>query len=206
MKDVIFIKCQYNKMKINNILLFFMPVLLLPLFTEAQTKFEKEYRIKTDEVPETALQFIRTSNTDLSEKWYYEENQLDNSIEAKFKFNKKRYSVEFDTMGNLQDIEIETDFEALAEALQSKITASLQNNYSKHKIRKLQVQYSGDINSLAELLENSASQNRYKVRYEIIVKGRKNRQWNLYEITFNHAGELKKTDQIIFRNTDNLEF
>lgn len=189
----------------KNLIVYFL-TLFLPLFTFSQTKFEKESRIKPDEVPETALQFIRTSDAGFSEKWYYEQNQLDNSIEAKFKFNKKRYSVEFDKMGKLEDIEIETDFEELAEALQSKITAALQKNYIKFKIRRLQVQFSGTIKSFQNFLDNNDPLNNYRVNYELIVKGKSGNQTELYEITFNQNGELINTEKIIFRNTDNLEF
>lgn len=186
--------------------LLFMLFLVMPFFTIAQTKFEKEYRIKENEAPAKAVRFIHSAGIDFSEKWYFEENRLGNSIEAKLKHNGKRFSVEFDTLGNLQDIEVETDFDDVAVSLQSKITASLKNTYSKYKIRKMQVQYSGKIDSFNEIMENTAKSNKYNIQYEFVVKGKNNRQWKLFEITFSSAGELISTNEIFLRNTDNLEF
>lgn len=192
----------------NRLKFFWLFVSITCLFfvSQAQTKYEKEYRIKQEEVPEKALEFIHSATIDFSEKWYFEENLEGNSIEAKFKYNQKRYSVEFDTSGNLLDIEIETPFDALIEKLQASIKNSLQNTYSKFKIRKMQVQYSGPIASFADFLNEPNRDEQYKIHYELVVKGKKNRQWNLFEMTYNSQGELEKTEQIILRNTDNLEF
>lgn len=184
----------------------FVIVLFLSFFSQAQTKYEREYRIEPEEVPQKALQFLHSAGIDFSEKWYFEENLEGNSIEAKFKYNRKRYSIEFDTPGNLLDIEIETPFKDLPEALQASIKNSLQNTYSKFTIRKMQVQYSGTIDSFAGFLAESNQGKQYTIHYEFIVKGRKNRQWNLYEITFSNTGELLSTDKIVLRNTDHLEF
>lgn len=191
--------------KLKSFVLFFV-IFSFPLFVLGQTKFEKEHRIKPEEVPSKALQFLHSSNTNFSEKWYYEKNLVGNSVEAKFKYNKAHYSVEFDTLGNIQDIEVETEFHELPEKLQSEITASLQNSYSKFKITRLQIQYSRPIESFQYFLDNKDLLNKFPVNYELIVKGKSNNQLELYEITFNPNGEMVKTEQIIFRNTDNLEF
>lgn len=193
-------------MRISKNIIFLALILFFPAILQAQTKYEKEYRIKQEEVPEKALEFIHSATIDFSEKWYFEENLEGNSIEAKFKYNQKRYSVEFDTSGNLLDIEIETPFDALTEKLQASIKNSLQNTYSKFKIRKMQVQYSGPIASFADFLNEPNREEHYYINYELVVKGKKNRQWNLFEMTYNSQSELEKTEQIILRNTDNLEF
>jgi len=94
----------------------------------------------------------------------------------------------------------------LPENLQATLQNSLQNTYSKFTIRKMQVQYSGTINSFADFITESNQTEHYTIYYELVVKGKKNRQWNLYEITFGNTGELISTDKIVLRNTDNLEF
>jgi hypothetical protein len=184
----------------------FILIIYLPVFAFSQNKFEKEYRIKPDKVPIKALQFFRTSNTDFSKKWYYEENQVGNSVEAKFNHSDERFSVEFDTLGNFQDIEVEKEFDELPKAFQERISAELKNKYTKHKIRRLQVQYSGAIKSFQNFLDNENPLHNYHIYYELIVKGKSDKQTELYEITFNPQGEMVKTEKIIFRNTDNLEF
>jgi len=193
-------------MNVYKTLVVFFAVIFVPFCAFTQTKFEKEYRIKPEEVPEKARQFLYSHEINFSEKWYFEENKLGNSVEAKLKYNKKKYSVEFDTLGTIQDIEVETDFNEIAESTQSKITTSLQKSFSKYKIRKLQVQYSGEIKSFIHFLKSTNPMKNFMVRYELIVKGKNKDGIELYEITFNENGEMIKTEKIIFRNTDNLEF
>lgn len=171
-----------------------------------QTKYEKEYRLKETKVPETAKQFVNSLDLGAKVKWYFEENLAGNSIEAKFSYNSNKYSVEFDISGNLQDIEIETDYSEIPEITRIKLSSSLDSSYAKHVIRKVQAQYSGKISTLSEFVKTENPDNLYDLRYELIVKGRKNREWKLYEITFNKNGEIESTSEIVFRNTDNLEY
>lgn len=70
----------------------------------AQQKFEKESRLKPEDVSVAAKQFIETVDMDTKWKWYFEENLVGNSVEAKTKYQRKWYSVEFDTSGNIQDV------------------------------------------------------------------------------------------------------
>jgi hypothetical protein len=74
-------------MKISKNIIFLALILFFPAILQAQKKYEKEYRIKQEEVPEEALEFIHSAAIDFSEKWYFEENLEGNSIEAKFKYN-----------------------------------------------------------------------------------------------------------------------
>ena len=190
---------------LRNLVLFAF-TLLLSIFSQAQEKYEKEYRIPQEELPDKALQFINSTAFDFSEKWYIEENLEGNSVEAKFKYHRKKYSVEFDTLGNLLDIEVEQSFDELPAKLQESIKQVLKDSYSKFTIRKMQVQYSDEIASFANFLEEPNKESRYNIHYELVVKGKKHGEWNLFEMTFKANGALEKTEQIILRNTDHLEF
>ena len=181
-------------------------VIIVSSNTFGQTKYEKEYRLKETEVPEIAKRFVNSLDSDAKVKWYFEENLAGNSIEAKLKYNRNKYSVEFDTSGNLQDIEIEKDYSEIPEVTRIKLDSSLDSIYLKHVIRKVQAQYSGKISTLSEFVRTENPDNLYDLRYELIVKGRKNRGWKLYEITCNKNGEIVSTSEIVFRNTDNLEY
>jgi hypothetical protein len=171
----------------------------------AQTKYEREYRLRnTEALPAPAVAFLDTAADRI--RWYYEENLLGNSIEAKFRLNGRRYSVEFDTLGHLQDIEVETELSDLLAITRETIHAYLQDTYQKYRIRKVQVQYSGRISSLAVFRQFTDPSDAYRTRYELVVKGRNATGWQLYELTFDQTGEHLQTDQIILRNTDNLEY
>jgi hypothetical protein len=172
----------------------------------AQKKYEREYRLKESEVPTHAREFIHSIAIEKKIRWFYEENLLGNSIEAKFKYDDQKYSVEFDTLGNFQDIEIEIELSEVPKAVARTIVEQIDGNYSKNKIRKIQVQFSGEISSLGVFVSVENPGGAFEVKYELVVKGKKERDWNLYEMTFNRQGHLEATSEILLRNIDNLVY
>lgn len=172
---------------------------------QAQTKFEKEYRLKNSSVPDKAAAFIDSLPFQKKIKWYFEENNSGNSIEAKFKSEKTRYSIEFDTDGNIQDIEKEMLWADIPASTQRQITAHLDAKYGYHKIQKIQVQYSGSSDNLINFINKKNTKN-ITTRYEIIVKTRLIRKLSLFEMTFDEKGQHHNTAEIQFKNTDNLEY
>jgi hypothetical protein len=162
--------------------------------------------MKSADVPTAALQFIEEVEMDSNWKWYFEENLVGNSVEAKTKYNGKWYSVEFDTSGKIQDIEVEKDLPEMDENVRSTILQTLDAMFSSHKIDKIQIQYSAEDPVLLAILNDITTRFDYKVQYEIVVKGKKTGRPKLYELTFTENGELLESSEIIFRNTDNLEY
>lgn len=187
-----------------------LPVLLLlGAFyhdAKAQQKFEKESRLDPAEVPAEAIQFVQAVEKDTRWKWYSEENLIGNSVEAKTKYNGKWYSVEFDTSGKIQDVEIEKDFSEVDEKVSSTILKALDSMFSTHKIDKIQIQYSAESPVLLAILNSKADRSTSRIQYEMVVKGKKEGRPKLYELTFDDKGNLLESAEIIFRNTDNLEF
>lgn len=171
-----------------------------------QTKFEKESRLKNSQVPPKARVFVDSLAFQPRVKWYYEQNLQGNSIEAKFRIERKLYSVEFDTLANLQDIEIQIGWQAMPAATIENICTALHAKYASFTINKIQVQYKGKPSALLSLIKHQQTNEQYTTNYELIVKGRMGREIKLYEITFNQMGILTDTSEIIFRNTDNLEY
>lgn len=180
--------------------------LLLSASAYGQVKQEKEHRIEASEVPEPARQFIDAIGGTPCVRWYYEQNLEDNSIEGKLMYYKKKHSIEFDTGGQLQDVEILVDFKELPENLQETIQKQLSAEFDNFKVKKTQQQYSGERSVLLELIKTGKTTFPYTTRYELVVKGKKDHQKNLYEITFNQQGNLLEKEEILFRNTDNLEY
>lgn len=85
-----------------------IPVLLAVSTTVfAQQKYENEIRISRDSVPTKALAFIDTAPFDKKIRWYKEYFIDGTSIEAKTRYQGKRYSIEFDPSGELEDVEID---------------------------------------------------------------------------------------------------
>ena len=172
----------------------------------AQQKLERESRLKSADVPRSAMQFIDAVELETRWKWYFEENLTGNSVEAKTKHQGKWYSVEFDTSGNIQDVEVETDLTEIREQVGRNIVQGLDSMFNSHKIDKIQIQYTADSPILLGVLNNKSNGKKAKIQYEIVVKGKKTGRPKLYELTFSEKGKLLFSEEIIFKNTNNLEF
>jgi hypothetical protein len=184
-------------------------ILILGSFSNsllAQQKFEKESRLKQNEVPSNALNFIDSLNLKNKVKWYLEEGLESKSIEAKFKRNRKKHSVEFDKLGNIEDVEIEIKWDELPTPLKNSISTRLQKDCKKHKIVKIQIQYTGNQMPLFLKLLSGKPTEDLTVKYEIIVKCRSEKSTELFEYLFTDKGHFVLASQIIFKPSYHLEY
>jgi hypothetical protein len=185
-------------------------IFLLSLFSSvelfAQEKFEKESRIKQRDVPQKALDFIESANIKGKMKWYLEQGLNRKSIEVKFQQNRKRYSVEFDTLGTIEDVEIELKATELPASLNNTINAQLQNDCIKYKVEKIQVQYSGSEEQLLAKLKNPASVQNLVTKYEVVVKCTFKNNVELLEYLFTDTGTVLSVSTIVFKNSSHLEY
>lgn len=172
----------------------------------AQQKFEKEYRLKTAEVPLLARQFVDSLDFDRRVKWYMEISQDGKSVEAKSKRNGQRHSIEFDSTGILQDVEIEVRFGTIPEKLRETITQNLDVELDRFRITKTQEQLTGARKDLLTYLKGGSDETGLTTRYEAIVRGTKDGERNEFEYTFSLSGEIEKSSKVVFRNTDNLVY
>lgn len=172
----------------------------------AQEKFEKESRIRQKDVPAKALQFIESSDIKSNIKWYLEEGLNKKSIEAKFKHNNVRYSIEFDTLGNIEDMEIEAVWKDLNVQLTDSISKHLKKDCLKHKIIKVQIQYSGSETALFSKLKTSQNNQNLTINYELIVKCKLQNKTELFEYLFSESGKPLSSSKIIFKNSSHLEY
>lgn len=172
----------------------------------AQTKMEHEFRIKPEEVPAKAILFIEQCRFPKKIKWYAEESQNGKSFEAKTKFRNTTYSCEFDSTGNIEDIEWIIDFPSLDKNLQFNIDSSLNQLYLKYRIIKIQVQWSGKPESLIKLIHNIQSDDPYTTRYEMVIRNQKENSSDYSEILFDDQGKIIDVYRIEQPSTDNLEF
>ena len=175
-------------------------------YDKAKEKFEKESRIKQRDVPQKALDFIDSVNVKTKLKWYVEEGLNRRSIEAKFRQNKKRYSIEFDTLGHVEDVEIEILQTELTTAINDAINNQLKKDCIKNKIEKIQIQYSGTEQELLAKLKNRPSSEKLIVKYEVVVKCTSKNKVELLEYLFNDTGTVLSTSTIVFKNSSHLEY
>jgi hypothetical protein len=117
-------------------------VLLFCSFCFSQTKTEKEERIPASEFPKNARNYFNIISQDVKYLKYYRETDGDKkSFEVKFKYKKEHYSVEFDTLGKLEDIEIVIKQKHIPKKPATEISKYFKDNFKKTKIIKVQKQY-----------------------------------------------------------------
>ena len=185
----------------------FVFVFLSPLaMLSGQVKYEKEYRIKEEAVPQQALDFVASLAFDRRVKWYKEERLQGTSIEAKTCFNKHKYSIEFDSLGRLEDVEIKIKWQAIPPAVQQAILATLEEQLARHRLIKIQRQWSGPPKAVLASVQTQTQQESVVKKYEIVLKGKSEEGIQWYEYTFTAIGLEESRRRIILRNTDNLTY
>ena len=170
-------------------LLFF-----LTLIINGQIKYEREFHIKENDFPKKAIDYISASNFDTNKiKYYVEVDSTKKSFEAKFKHRGRRYSLEFDTKGNLEDIEVAVGNEKLGKATKKRIAQYLNSIYKRHRVLKIQLQYTSK--SVTDVLQLSALAKKTDTlvthNYELLVAARKKGEgFSDYELLFDQYGYL----------------
>ena len=185
-------------------LLFLLFLASYALSAVGQVKYEKEIRIDMNQVPEKALNFIKNSGINSKVKWYKELNIDNTSIEAKTTFQNTKYSIEFDTLGNLQDVEYIINFKELPDKAQAKIEHQFDSLFTRYKIIKTQTQFSGPPQIIQQLLKGKKPSDDYITRYEIVMGGKEKKIMRKFEILTNENGEILQRSRIIPQNMDNL--
>ena len=171
----------------------------------AQQKHEVERGVREEAVPAPALGWLDQIAPEDKVQWYFEETSGKKSFEAKYKKNGTRYSVEFDTTGVLEDVEIIKRWGDLAPELQQELLKHFETTYRKHKIRKIQQQISGDEQVVRKwLLDGNAPDIVY--RYEIEYYAKSENGKALWEGVFDDKGVELSKRKVILRPTDNLNY
>lgn len=195
----------YKKMRCSLMLLAFA-LFLFPEAIVAQQKVEREYAINPAQVPAAALQFFHETFLNARIRWYAEESQRGRSIEAKVKQAGTIYSIEFDETGKLQDIESLITFKSLPESLRRTIEHTLEAEFSRIKIYKVQRQWTGPATTLKALLMKKTPAEKYSTRYELVIRGTKEKSTSDYEVLVDDQGTLIQTSKIIHKDNPHLLF
>lgn len=172
----------------------------------SQEKNEIERRIKKKEVPETAKKWLKGAYENKRKtKWYYQTDGKKHVYEAKLKYKKHLHSVEFDTLGTVQNIEILIQENELDKDIKEAVHKYLNTNYNKFSISKIQIQYSGDEDDLEDIIDENEFKN-ITINYEIEYYGRSDHEDELWEGLFDEKGRLIKKRIINLKATDNLDY
>ncbi len=175
----------------------------MPL-AQSQNKFEKEERINVNEVPDKAKSFFAELKLENKAKWYREFSEDGISFETKTKLHKTLYSIEFDSAGNLKDVEYIIDFNHLNKNTKRNLENQLDSLYKKYRIIKTQRQYTGKPEVLAQLINSQKSNEPYTVKYEIVFSGKKESYRKKYELTADSTGKIISIGRVIPPEMNNL--
>jgi hypothetical protein len=205
------IKPVYCNKRINiaikKIFLVSSALLLIAFQGFSQSKYEKEFRIKAKDVPSSALSFVDSMTFDSRVKWYKEIGLNDVTIEAKAKFNKERYSIEFSENGIFQDVEIEVKPSKIPYGTYSKIAGVLSQTHKRYKIDKVQIQYTGDRNLILKFFRaNRINPEGIIVNYEVVISTKMDGNYIMLEYLFSETGEYMQSSKIISRRKDTIDY
>ncbi|MDX1651581.1 MAG: hypothetical protein R3277_03750 [Brumimicrobium sp.] len=191
-------------MKLQLLLLLVLTVFFFNDYLVAQ-KEEQEMSISREEVPKNALDFIEDQGLKGKVKWYRETTSGKDSYESKFKREGKYYSVEFDTLGKIEDIEIAVRLRDLPKETRTIIKNSLSTEFKKFKWLKIQEQYTGTLEEMEKLFTRETA--KLTLLYEVEVEGKlKDGGWEMFELLISPKGEIIAKRKITLRPTDNLNY
>jgi len=194
------------------ILLLFSIFLQLGLFSVVygqELKEEKETRISESDVPKNALHIIESFEVNRKKKWYLQTNFEHLSYEVKFKHDGHFFSLEFNNNGNILDVEKLVKWDELPEKQRKKIEQSLSERFEHHKIIKVQIQYTGDVDDLEDLFDGDPEDedlDELTEKFEIVLEGKRESSWELYEVLISTNGTIERERVIVGRSTENLNY
>ena len=172
-----------------------------------QQKFEKEYRINSEDVPSAAINFIQKITDKKRLKWVAEESQDGKTIEAKFYKNRTKYSIEFDKQGQLIDIEILISVSNLPASERILLEKTLGNEFVKFNVRKIQKQFKKiTFDQIESFFISKENKDFDTYDFEVVVKGKSKDRFELYELLLSKSGALLKKLKFGPQNSLNLQF
>lgn len=177
----------------------------LTLSVFSQNKYEYEERVPPSVVPKPALDFIQAIPFNKKVKWYREQGLEDYTFETKTKYKKRKYSIEFNKTGQLEDVEIIVCKKDIEPKTYQAIKRYFEEQYDYHRIQKIQLQLTGDVKTLQNQIKN-AHQDLPKGHYEIVVKTKINGEYLMKEYLFSPKALPIKSVTIVLENTFHLEF
>jgi hypothetical protein len=192
-------------------LLILVAVIFFPFLMLAQqnVKYEREKKISAEDFPDAAMQLILPLLENAKAvKFYQETNQDGINYEAKLKYDKTYFSIEFDSLQQLKDVEELLDWKKATDIPSASMQQNMDENFSKVKVTRIQKQYNF-ISSTAQLKTLPPSEETIKsINYELEVEGEMHdkNQLQFYELLFNEKGELIQQRVIRKNITDNLIF
>lgn len=160
-----------------------------PLQTPSRQKKEREEKITLDLFPKNAAEVVTQIGHARKKVTYYRETDGKTlSYEAKLRYKDRKYSIEFDENGLLEDVELDSRKRRIPKDALFKISKTLDSIAEKYRIEKVQEQYvAGDQNAqqIKEKIAGDSFDN-----YELIVAFKDKRKIYRKEFLFDKNGNF----------------
>lgn len=174
-------------------IIFILAILLNSIQLLAQTKAEREKRVRFEDFPKQAQTLLNSiPEKHKRMKYYFETDGKKSSYEAKFKYGKKYYSLEFDIFGIVEDIEVIIDELEIPKEVISKISDYFMGNFDNYKLVKVQKQYvktseKSTTDFIVSVLNGDSID---QISYEIIAQVKSGRKRHYLEVVFESEGNF----------------
>ena len=180
---------------------------LIALPAMGQEKNEREKRITEEDFPQNALAALKDAlQEEVSIRYFLETDGDKQSYEAKFKWKKRSFSIEFDTTGVVQDVEIRISRKDVPEETVATVKRYLDENHDDWRIEKSQLHYSKIRNGKDLITRALHDHNTLIPDYELIIATKDQGKVTNYEMLFSAKGELIQKRIVINRSHDFLRF
>ncbi|GAB5522390.1 MAG: hypothetical protein Roseis2KO_02620 [Roseivirga sp.] len=163
----------------------------LQLASAQRLKVEREYRTFPDLVPKEAREWMDDVYKGVKKvKWYYQEDQDDEeSYEARFRLNRLRHAITFDDDGDVEDIQIQRSLKELPAAIRNRLQATF-DSIDRFRLKTLEEQWTAkdddDLTDAARSGDPADIQVRYEVEFRARIDGIEAR----WEALFNPDGKM----------------
>ncbi|MGV6830641.1 MAG: hypothetical protein ACWA5P_03640 [bacterium] len=190
-------------------LIIFLIVFSTLNWSYSQNKNEREFRIKEEALPTAIKETLSLFPKNTKRlKFYKEQDGEKESYEVKFKFQRQWYSVEFDTNGILEDVEVLQPKSFFKTNADSKILAYFKSKNSSFKFLRIQKQYVYDSNESLEtfLIDVFNSQPNRASNFELIILEKSDNSSQLYEYVFDAKGKFISKRKVISSADEHILF
>ena len=170
----------------------------------AQYKYEREVRVRKSAVPAVALNHVGLMNLDSKIRWFKEQGNQNIYYEAKTKYQGQRYSIKFEEDGSFLDLEIEVTPIEMPERTVKIIEGFLESEYNPYSIEKIQIQFTGNPETVLTRFHEWPSITGIDVNYEIVISTKREGSFVMFELLFSEAGAVVHQAEIISKSIDNL--
>ncbi|WP_072989592.1 hypothetical protein [Pseudozobellia thermophila] len=193
-------------MNLKSVFLFVFILAFSTASLLAQVRSEREHRIRKSQFPEKAVLTLEEKVEDARQMRFYKE--IDSNVvsyKAKFKKDRLRYGITFNSDSEVEVIEFEIKPVDIPNDSYTQTIAYLEGNFEKYRVQKIQQQYLTEDRDLDQSLKN-AFQNLMlpSITYKFTVKGKKGKATEKYETIFDAEGKLKLIKKALPPNYDHV--